>query len=92
MSVQRIFLKAWFADGSITLEFDETDPNQWQDAQVIRVFSEDDALKIRRGEFCADYISQQLSLFNRMVDALTSTFVTLGYTTGDGTLVVEVLT
>lgn len=90
MSAQRIFLKAWFADGSITLEFEETD-RRWA-PQVIRVFSEDNALKIRRGEFCADYISRQLSHFNRMVDALTSTFVTLGYTTSDGTLVVEVLT
>lgn len=87
MSVRRVTLKAWFADGSITLEFEET--RSWI-RQVVRVFPEDEVRKMRRGEY--HNVGPQLAHFNRAVDALTSTFVALGYTTADGTLVIEVLT
>lgn len=85
---KRVTLQAWFADGTITVEFEGAD--QWHARQVLRVFSEDETLKMRRGEY--HNVGPQLSHFNRMVDSMTSILVTLGYTTGDGTLVVEVLT
>jgi len=85
---KRVTLQAWFAGGTITVEFEEAD--RWRARQVLRVFSEDETLKMRRGEY--HNVGPQLAHFNRMVDSMTSILVTLGYTTGDGTLVVEVLT